>query len=1193
MEAEKKAPVTRANPRRTPPYLPIVAGLLILHLAATISASAPEARSAGVDFSRDVLPILADRCFRCHGPDGAARQAELRLDRRDDALAVITSGDAATSELWRRITALDPDDRMPPASSHKTLAPGEIELLRQWIDDGAAWSEHWAFRAPAVLDPPAVRGGAWPRNDVDRFVLARLEAEGLAPSPEAPREALLRRVSFDLTGLPPTIDEIDAFLADEKPGAYERVVDRLLASPRYGERMAMTWLDAARYADTHGYHYDNEREMWRWRDWVIDACNRNLPFDRFTIEQLAGDLLPEPTLEQQIATGFNRNHGITWEGGIIPEEYRLEYVADRANTTAMVWMGLTMGCARCHDHKFDPITQREFYEYSAFFNTIPEQGNDGLNGNAMPFITAPDEAHESALGELDTTIAALEARYEAPSAELDAAFATWEESTATAWRGVWTVLRPFSAHSEGGATLRIQDDGSIRAEGRHPESDTYEIVTFTDLRGVGAIRVEAMADERLPRGGPGRASHANFVLSELEVEIAPVGDPSATRPVTFTTAHADHAQPGFFVTRAVDGQRETGWAIDGATYGEDRVAIFVPSEPFGFAGGTAVRVRLRQDSNYTQHAIGRVRLAVTTDPDLARRLAPSSLGPWHEAGPFHAENGQLAHRTPYPPEAGVSLTALDADGAPMWRAHPTLADRVVHTLEGENASTYLYRTITAPTARFMRLSFGSDDAIKAWINGRPVLESDAPRGAAPDQNVVDVDLERGRNDLLVKVTNYSGQYAWYFDRRDDVGVEPSLALLTILNRPEDERTDRQRARLRASYRMAHSPEDRVLIAELETKRAERAALLEQVPTVMVMAEMETPRRTFMLARGRYDQPGEEVRAGVPGALSPLPAGAPPNRLGLARWLTDPTHPLTARVAVNRYWQMHFGRGLVQTPEDFGTQGARPTHPALLDWLARAFVESGWDVKAMHRLIVTSATYRQDARVTPAMHERDPDNLLLARGPRFRLPAEMIRDAALAASGLLVERRGGPSVKPYQPEGLWKEVGSDFEAFSANVYRRDAGEGLYRRSLYTFWKRTLPPPSMQTFDAPSREYCVVRRSRTNTPLQALVLLNDPTYVEASRFLAQRVLLEAGADPRDRAVFAFRTVTSRRPSEREIDALLELHAEQHAAFAADAEAVQRLLGVGDGMHEPDLDRADLAAWAVVASVLLNLDETITKG
>ena len=1175
-----------------------------------IAIVATPAAAQPVDFNRDIRPIFSNNCFTCHGPDSKFRQANLRLDLLDDAfterrpgLAPIVPGDPDASLLIRRITSDDPGYRMPPPESKKSLTEAEKAILARWIAAGAAWEPHWSFVTPKSVEPPQTRD-PWPRNGIDRFVLPRLAAAGLAPSPPAERETLIRRVSFDLAGLPPTLQEIDAFLADGSAGAYEKVVDRLLASTAYGERMAMAWLDLARYADTNGYHYDNERTMWPWRDWVIDAYNRNLPFDRFTVEQLAGDLLPEPDLAQRIATGFNRNHGISWEGGIIPEEYQLEYVVDRVGTTATAWMGLTMGCARCHDHKFDPITQKEFYRFAAFFNTISEQGADGLEGNAVPNIATPGADDVKKIDVLDQAIAALQKQYDTPDPEQDAAFARWSRQTAAVWRAAWTVLDPFAFKSAGGAELVKQEDGSLFAQGRHPDSEVYEIVAFSSVPVIRAIRLEAMADQRLPRGGPGRASHANIVLSEFEVEVAPVTAPNRMQPVVFVTAHADHSQRGFHVTRAIDGKRETGWALNDARFGEDRVAIFVPREPFGFEGGTVLRVRIRQDSDFMQHAIGRVRLAVTGDETMHGALQPSELGPWHVIGPFPADSPAAARETAFGPESslghGVDLDASwGDDGSLRWRQRPEFEDGVVHGLtEVDNAATYLYRVVTTPDTRMMTMSFGSDDALKVWVNGELILDADAPRPAAADQDIVTAELRAGVNDLLIKITNYGGEHAFYFDRREDHALDPPLDVLAKLNRPEAERNDEQQRELRDHYLSEHSPAARQLLAALAAKRSEHAALMEGIPTVMVMDEMAEPRKTFVLTRGRYDQPADEVEPGVPSVLAGFASDVGPTRLGLARWLTDPEHPLTARVAVNRYWQMHFGRGLVTTPEDFGTQGSPPTHPRLLDWLACEFVRSGWDVKAMHRLIVTSATYRQ---ATPASAERrviDPDNRLLARGARFRLPAEMIRDAALRAAGLLVEKVGGPPVKPYQPEGLWKEIGSDFAAFSANVYQRDTGAALYRRTMYTFWKRTLPPPALVIFDAPSREFCIARRSRTNTPLQALVVLNDPTYVEAARFLAQRMLTEADdetgneASDRHRAALGFRIATSRAPTEAELNVLVGLYERQYAAFSGDPDAVRGLLGVGEAAHRVGLDRTALAAWAIVAATLLNLDEVLTR-
>ena len=745
-------------------------------------------------FNRDVRPILSDNCFECHGPDAAKRKADLRLDLGAPGQAIINAGKPDKSELFKRITHTDLEERMPPVDSGRVLALGDIKILRTWIEQGGKWEKHWAFippSRPAIL--PATNS-AWPSGAIDRFVLAKMKRAGLQPSPRADKETLLRRVSFDLTGLPPIPREIDAFLADASPRAFEKVVDRLLASPRYGERMALDWLDAARYADSHGYSLDRRRVMWPWRDWVIRAFNDNMPFDRFALEQLAGDLLPDATIAQRVATGFNRNHSIQSEGGVINEEYRVETVVDRVETTTAVFLGLTFGCARCHDHKYDPISQREFYEFYALFNNVPE------------------------------------------------------------------------------------------------------------------------------------------------------------------TAHVGNA---------------------------DKLA----DKPF-------VKV-----------------------PSVAQRKQME----WHRA--------EIA------------------------------------------------------------------------------------------------DLEK---------------------------------------KSEAEE-------------------------KLKTARKALAALGQALPTAMIMGELSPARKTFVLSRGQYDQPSAvEVSAGLPAALGQWPAGAPRNRLGLAKWIVGGENPLTSRVVVNRFWQMHFGTGIVKSSEDFGAQGEWPTHPALLDWLATEFIRGGWNRKAMHKLIVMSSTYQQVSRVSPGLLEVDPANRLFARGPRFRLPAEMIRDHALASSGLLVGRLGGESVRPYQPPGLWDDVVYE------NVPRfvQDHGGKLYRRSMYTYWKRSVPPPNMQAFDAPSREVCVLTRAKTNTPLAALVLMNDPTFVEASRKLAGRVLRDGGATEESRLTLLHRLVCGRRPTERELDLLSGALAEFQTSFRAEPEAARRLMAVGESPHDPVLDVVELAAYASLANAVLGTDEAITR-
>lgn len=794
-------------------------------LARSQPTSGSEKPTAGrISFDRDVRPILSNHCWKCHGPDAKERKAGLRLDQFDSATKPAESGKTAVipnkpadSELLRRVLSSDSDEQMPPASENKPLGAAQKDILKRWIEQGATFEQHWSFRTVARPSLPTVKNKAWPKTPIDQFILARLEAEGLSPSAEADRETLIRRVTLDLTGLPPTIAEIDDFLNDRDANAYEKVVDRLLKSPHYGERMALDWLDASRFADTNGYHIDNGRDMTRWRKWVIDAFNRNQPFDQFTIQQLAGDLLPEPSdpaaaFEQKLASGFHRNHMINFEGGAFPKEYHNAYIVDRVNTTATVWLGLTVACSQCHDHKYDPLTQREFYQLYAFFHNVAENGLDGRKGNAEPLLKLPTEDQQKQLAELTDNIAKLNARLKAA--------------------------------------------------------------------------------------------------------------------------------------------------------------------------------------------------------------------------------------------------------------------------------------------------------------------------------------------------------------KDD--------------------------------------EAKTLKADLDRLRKVQTDLEQLIPTSMVMRELEQPRETFLLIRGQYDKPGDKVEADVPAALPRLPEGAPRNRLGLARWLTHPSHPLTSRVTVNRYWQSYFGTGLVKTSEDFGSQGEMPSHAELLDWLAAEFMSSEsasttWDTKHLQRLIVMSAAYRQASRATPALIARDPENRLLARGPRHRLPAEGIRDLALSVSGLLQHKIGGPSVSPYQPAGLWEELmaRADGKNWTAQEYSQSHGADLYRRTMYTFWKRTCPPAQLATFDAPDRETCTVRRARTNTPLQALVLMNDPTYVEASRKLAERILLEGGTTVEERVSFAFRLTTARKPTLRELAVLRRVLEQQHARFVADPAAAAKLLSVGESPRNEQLPAHELAAWAAVASVILNLDEAVTKG
>ncbi len=1027
-------------------------------VAALLAAVPTALHAAGpILFNRDVRPILADKCWRCHGPDATSKGAPMRLDIEADAKAdhggrrAIVPGDVAASELVKRITATSKAKLMPPAWSNLALSPQEIETLRAWIASGAEWQRHWSFLPPQRPALPAVNAKEWTRNPIDAFILARLEREGLRPAPEASRATLLRRVSLDLTGLPPTLAELDAFLADNSPDAYEKVVERLLASPRYAERMASDWLDAARYADTNGYQYDGVRQMWRWRDWVIDAFRANKPFDRFVIEQLAGDLLPNATLDQKIATGFSRNHRINTEDGIIPAEYAVEYVVDRVETTSAVFLGLTLGCARCHNHKYDPIPQKDFYRFFAYFNNVPELGRGMKYGNSPPRLAAPTLEQQRELAALDSRMELLRQSLAKLGPRLRTAQIAWEKTTAPY---LYWVPRG-SQLAAGSAT-----DGEVqRVAGRVSMAYAFDGKAWLDA-------------------GPD--------LGAFDI------DDRFTLAFWVNPASAD----GSLVTRMVDKPEGKGYGIH-LNKGHLHVNV---------------------TSNYADDAI-RLETAQTLDS-----------GRWYHVAVSY--DGTLAAGAP-----GVQVY-IDGQPAPVT----VLLDTLYRPFRNAGKKFDQPLRIGAgwgPEKRFR----GMIDDVRVWAR---VLSPREVSGAA-------------------------------------LGV-PATRLVRI---PAPDRTPLEAAVLRETFLDDRPPlQARELWQELKGLEEKREALTRTFPTVMVMADLKSRRQTHLLKRGAYDQPTDPVEPGVPSALPPLPPNAPANRLGLAQWLVSPENPLLARVTVNRYWQSYFGTGIVKTVEDFGSQGEWPSHPELLDWLATEFIRTGWDVKAMQRLIVTSAAYRQSSRSTPELLQRDPDNRLLARGPRFRLPAVMVRDQALALAGLLAEKQGGPSVMPYQPEGLWGEV-----SMQDMDYVQSHGPDLYRRSIYTFWKRTIAPPMMVNFDAAHRESCVVRASRTNTPLQALNLMNDVTFLEAARVIGQRMIKEGGADPAARLRYGFRLIMAREPKPAEEQVLLDsLHF--HLDHFADSKKSDAWLGYGESPVDPSLNRREIAAYGAVASLLLNLDEALVK-
>ena len=1035
---------------------------------ALLSLRLPSAFAApAVDFDRQVRPILSDNCFACHGPDEKQRMLGLHFDTKEGAFAkpgVIVPGDSAHSKMYLRISNPNEAMRMPPVASGHKLTPAQIETIKAWIDSGAKWETHWSFVPPVRPELPAVKNESWIRTPIDGFILARLEKEGLAPSPETDKATLLRRVTFDLTGLPPTLAELKSFLADTSANAYEKVVDRLLASPHYGERMSVPWLDLARYSDTHGYHIDSAREMWPWRDWVIQAFNHNMPYDQFTVEQIAGDLLPNATQAQQIATGFNRNHMINFEGGAIPEEYQNEYIVDRIEATSTTWLGITLGCARCHDHKYDPLTQKDFYSFGAFFNAVPEEGLDGYKGNAKPFLQLPS-AEQAAMKEI------LSKAIKQKDEELLQAQAAWERQQRE---------MPV-ADVTAGLTAEYPFDDSL-ADRLH--SDMSAKLLNGKLEYADALAARAASFDAEPQVSFGST----------------VGAFSTAKP--------------FAIAFWVKADGPSGMAV---------FQRFAKSQK----EGPSYEIALDYCAKNTCDVIVRLR-----------------------------DNG---------PESGIEVKSQKGATLEAW-------SHLAITYDGS----------------------GKAKGLQLYVDGQPVpfdVIRERPLNAVFDKG----ELQTGNKEWG---TPFKGQLSdlRFYDRRLYANEISELAVFgplhKLLDVPAARRSEAQQKWLR-DYFVSNvaNPLEKQEKQDLATLRRGFDHLNREIPSTMVMSEMAKPRDTFVLKRGDYRLQADKVTPNTPIVLPALPAGAPRNRLTLAQWIVDPTNPLTARVAVNHFWQMYFGLGLVKTAEDFGSQGDPPSNQALLDWLATEFLQSKWDVKSMQRLIVTSAVYRQASKVTPELLERDPENRLLARGPRFRLPAEMIRDNALFVSGLINDKIGGPSVLPYQPKGLWEEMafGGDF---SAQTYEQSHGADLYRRSMYTFWKRTVPYPGLNTFDAPDREKCSARRTITNTPLQALLLMNDPTYLEASRAVAQRDLAEAPANEVERIRWAFRLVTDRDPSPKEAEILSKLYEKERTHYETHKGAAQKLLTIGESKPDTGFEPVELAAWTMVASTILNMDETVTK-
>ena len=1061
----------------------LAALMLLTHFGvrAEKASAAPAQNKGKTEFSRDIQPIFNSYCISCHGPD--MQQKGLRLDSADAVLKgsnsgkVVVPGDSNASPLIRRLLG---EDKPPMPFGGQPLDAEQIARIRAWIDEGAPAGlpapatpavahKHWAYVKPVRPEQPKVSDPSWCRNPIDYFVLARLDHEGLKPSPEASKETLIRRLSLDLSGLPPTPEEVDAFLTDKGADAYDKLVDRLLASPHYGERWARPWLDIARYADTNGYEKDGMRTAWEYRDWLIRALNQDMSYREFTIEQIAGDMLPHPSPDQLIATGFHRNTMLNQEGGVNSEEYRWYSLVDRVNTTATVWLGSTLACSQCHDHKFDPFTREDYYRFLAFFDNEEYKVLDLGQGEGWveePTLELPTPEQEAKSKELKAEISKLQTVLNTSTPELETAQTKWEADLAHA-DSHWAVLRPSRVESKRGSTLSVLDDASVLASGKNPDTDIYTVVARLDQTRITGVRLEVLDDPSLPHGGPGRDPDGNFFLSGFEVEAAPASQALGAIKVEWKEAAADESLGGYSVRNLASASPELrGWSTDNsyANPPSRRQAVLVPKQPFGFENGTVLTIRLKQEMRFASRNVGRFRLSVTTIAD---------------------------------PKEAVNLPAR---------------------------------------------------------------------------------------------------------------------LRSVLSIPPGKRTAQQTQDMAAAYR--------AVSLELDPARKRVAELGEShdklgIATALVMHEragFERP-STAMHVRGSFSALGEKVFAGVPKLFGPMPDDVLPNRLGLGKWMVSDDNPLAARVEVNRLWETIWGRGIVETSEDFGTQGSPPTHPDLLDWLATEFMRQGWSMKKIVRLIVTSSTYRQSSAITPELEERDPYNRLLARGPRFRVEGEMVRDIALGASGLLTLKVGGPSVFPYQPEGIWDRPYSD------EKWVISEGEGRYRRALYTFMRRTAPYPSLDTFDAPSREFCTVRRVRTNTPLQALTTLNDPAYFEAARAMAQRILKEAKPDGRDRVGYGFRLAVSRAPTEFEAGRVLAYYQQELVHFRGDKTAALEVLGYKEKPAElkkvdekvgkkaedkgekkaeekaqpapaPPANAPELAAWTMVSNVLLNLDETITK-
>ncbi len=1027
---------------------------------------------AQIDFNRHVRPILSDRCYNCHGPDENKREASLRLDQQSGAFGKLPSGNKAfapnsigKSAVVERILHKDPEIMMPPPESHLSLTNKEKAILIKWIKQGAKWKKHWAYLPVENPSLPLISESSWEQwNETDHFIQKKLEENNLVPKPLADQSIRLRRIFMDLTGLPPSIEDLDRFLSSNEPTAsFEQEVDRLLASEHYGERLAMEWMDVARYADSHGMHADGWRYMHPWRDWVIKAFNANMPFDQMIIEQLAGDLLPNANDDQKLATAFHRNHAMTAEGGVIDEEFRLEYVFDRTNTTATAFLGMTMECARCHDHKFDPIAQKEFYEMAAFFNNIKELGMTGDDGNYGPSLMLLNEDQKLKFQSLQASYDKVQSDLNLLKNEVNQIKEFLDKPLLSSP----TIHVPFDWVDQMGKEYLVD---------RFPKVTASEGVEFITNENRRIAKFENQYDQLFIKG------HGQYEIY----------DPFSIS-LWINTGKADETKKQTLIGNA--GNKNNFWR------GWD----------FYLDEKNRLNVRLI-------HSLPHNYIHVRSEEAIP-------VGVWKQVG--LAYNG-----------------------------------------------------------------LGKADGIKLYIDGRPVLKiiefdqlyKSILTVASGDHKPEDRPLRIGQSNRA-----FTGENGIFIGMLDDLYIFSNQISDLEMNRLFGGHAQEADDKLKHHHAFLNNIKVKSLRNELRSILKNKTILLNDIEEVMVLEEMSIPRTMYILNRGSYEQPLDPVEPGIPKVLGDFPENLPKNRLGLAHWITDDSNPLTARVVVNRYWQMMFGQGLVHTPADFGSQGSLPTHPELLDWLANYFVKSGWDLKALLKKIVTSYTYNQQSGISKIASEKDPLNEYLSCFPKYRYPAEMIRDNALAASGLLVAKIGGKSVKPYQPDGLWIELGN----FSHKLltYKQDSLDDLYRRTLYTFVRRTSPPPALTVFDLPNRDVCKVKRELTQTPLQSLVLLNDPTYVEAARVMAADVLATS-ENKTEQIIIAFRKLTSRYPDETELSVLLNLYEESAASYAKNPEKADELLVVGEWPYQPSSDKSSHAALSLVINTIINHDDTFQK-